>query len=139
MLLKLTDQQAAHVYVALQRLSERPQEGHGFIAADGLGHHPTMTADQLRQFADNLEEGKLEPTHADCISFHAARPDQTDDESEAFRSAAQEHWADDECEIDGDAFVSASDEGAFVAAWVWVSREEAGLSEEEGEDDADQD
>lgn len=40
----------------------------------------------------------------------------------AYRDAACEEWhRDGEIEIDADAIVSASDEGAYVASWVWVS------------------
>lgn len=33
-----------------------------------------------------------------------------------------------ECEVDESTVVSASDEGAYVMAWVWVSNENAGIA-----------
>lgn len=48
---------------------------------------------------------------------------------------ARELYADDETEIDDDPAVSHADDGTWVAAWVWVSDEEAGLvDDDEGED-----
>lgn len=40
-----------------------------------------------------------------------------------------------ECEIDEDAAVSASDDGAYVMAWVWVTREDAGITDDDQGDD----
>jgi hypothetical protein len=42
-----------------------------------------------------------------------------------YRDAATRVWANDDLQIDADAKVSASDDGAWVSAWVWVSNEEA--------------
>ena len=39
---------------------------------------------------------------------------------EQYRAKATEEWASDDIEIDANARVSISDDGAFVAAWVWV-------------------
>ena len=48
-----------------------------------------------------------------------------------YRDAAHAKQRDGELEIDGDAVVSmGEDPGAYVAAWVWVSNEEAGIEEE---------
>lgn len=46
---------------------------------------------------------------------------------EAYRAAAERlPWIrDGECEVDSEAVVSSSDEGAYVMAWVWVYREDA--------------
>lgn len=40
--------------------------------------------------------------------------------------AARTKYADDDLEIDDEAFVSEADEGTWVSAWVWVPREDAG-------------
>ena len=40
---------------------------------------------------------------------------------EYLRDAAREQYGSDDCEIDADAVVSRGDDGAFVAAWVYVS------------------
>ncbi|WP_169833234.1 hypothetical protein [Sphingomonas panacis] len=40
-----------------------------------------------------------------------------------------------ECEIDDDAVVSASDDGAYVMAWVWVTREEPAITGDDQGDD----
>jgi hypothetical protein len=39
---------------------------------------------------------------------------------EAIRKKANELYADDEIEIDEDAIVSESEDGAFIEAWLWV-------------------
>jgi hypothetical protein len=44
---------------------------------------------------------------------------------ERYRDAAANLWSDDELEIDQDATVSEGDGGAWVQAWVWVSKEES--------------
>jgi hypothetical protein len=44
---------------------------------------------------------------------------------EAYRAQAREIYGSDDIEIDDDAKESASPEGAFVQAWVWVSKMEA--------------
>ena len=47
-------------------------------------------------------------------------------QDEAFRAAATEKWSREEINVDGDAVVSRGDDedGAFVAAWVWVTAAE---------------
>ena len=40
----------------------------------------------------------------------------------AYSSKAREIWVDVDLEIDDDAKVSISDDGAWVAAWVWVDK-----------------
>jgi len=61
----------------------------------------------------------------------------------AFISAAKDNYtgcggeySDGDINVDDDAVVSQSDKGAYVAAWVWVTNEEAGI---EGEDDGEDD
>lgn len=63
--------------------------------------------------------------------------DQESTTAEAYREAAKrEHQHEGECEIDAGAIVSQSDdEGAYVAAWVWVNDEEAGITREAAEPD----
>lgn len=39
---------------------------------------------------------------------------------EQLRAMARADYGSDDCEIDDDAVVSRGDDGAFVAAWVWV-------------------
>ena len=39
---------------------------------------------------------------------------------EELRGMARNQFGSDDCEIDDNAVVSRGDEGAFVAAWVWV-------------------
>ncbi|QNG62646.1 hypothetical protein B1VFA_014 [Rhizobium phage B1VFA] len=47
-------------------------------------------------------------------------------------SAARDHWASDDLEIDDDPRVSAGgDPGAWVHAWVWVRDDEAGIPDED--------
>jgi len=42
------------------------------------------------------------------------------DMNDHYRSEAAATWADDDLQIDPEARVSASADGAWVAAWVWV-------------------
>ena len=56
-------------------------------------------------------------------------------QAEAYRAAV---CRTDELEVDDDAIVSmGTDPGAFVAAWVWVTNEEAGICDECGEVETD--
>ncbi len=62
-----------------------------------------------------------------------------DDREAAYIAAGREKWCNDDLEIDDHPMVSlGGDPGAWVAAWVWVTDEDAGLEEddedEEGED-----
>jgi hypothetical protein len=48
----------------------------------------------------------------------------------AYREAAREKCSDGELEVDEGAVVSfGGDKGAYVAAWIWVSYEDAGIKE----------
>ncbi len=44
------------------------------------------------------------------------------DRDKLYRNTAVKFLSDDELEIDDDALVSKSDGGAWVQAWVWISR-----------------
>ena len=44
--------------------------------------------------------------------------------SEAYINAAKENYGSDDIEFDADCKVSESDDGAFVQAWVWVSKDD---------------
>ena len=48
------------------------------------------------------------------------------DEEDRYRSQAMEEYCGDDLQIDKDAAVSSSEDGAWVAAWVWVQAEEEG-------------
>jgi predicted dehydrogenase len=70
----------------------------------------------------------------------ADEPDsQTGPRAEAYRKAAREQHEDEgTLEVDDNAVVSfGDDDGAYVAAWVWVGKEEAGICRECGEVNAD--
>ena len=56
----------------------------------------------------------------------------------AYREAAIDQYGNEgEVEIDDDAIVSlGDDDGAYVEAWVWVNKEEAGICRECGEPNA---
>jgi hypothetical protein len=49
---------------------------------------------------------------------------------ERYKSVAVDFWSTDELEIDEDAIVSPSQFGAWVQAWVWVSKDEAEIEGE---------
>lgn len=47
-----------------------------------------------------------------------------DPKANQYRNEAKTKWeSEGECEIDNDATVSVSENGAYVQAWVWVSNE----------------
>ncbi len=53
-----------------------------------------------------------------------------------YREAAFEHQRDGEIEVDEGAVVSlGADDGAYVQAWLWVSNREAGVENDEDDDD----
>jgi len=49
---------------------------------------------------------------------------------ELYREVAADLWCSDKLQIDDDAAVSSSDCGAWVHAWVWVSKDNAGIGNE---------
>jgi hypothetical protein len=60
---------------------------------------------------------------------------EVDDTEEAYRQAANDLYADDECQVDDNAVVSSSAAGAFVMGWLWVDAAEAGVELEAEEVD----
>lgn len=68
--------------------------------------------------------GDLATTVSECSSGPSLLPAAVSDD--AFRQAAHAAYAQDgEIEFDITAAVSRSDEGAYVAAWVWVPIDDA--------------
>lgn len=73
---------------------------------------------------------------SDAVRAFAAVQDAEDGETSAYVAAAGRlHAEDGVCEIDDTAIVSDGDEGAYVMAWVWVSKDDAGIGDEDDEDD----
>lgn len=66
-----------------------------------------------------------------CEEVHGTRcPVKDSEHSTAYREKAKElhvWYSDGDVNVDECAVVSESDEGAYVAAWVWVPREAIGL------------
>lgn len=62
--------------------------------------------------------------------------EQSDDD---LRQAARAAYGSDDIEIDDNAIVSRGDDGAFVAAWVWVRFAEDEDSDEDEDEDEDDD
>jgi hypothetical protein len=57
-----------------------------------------------------------------------------DENDQKFFDAAKEHYeSDGELEFDTQAVVSASDDGAYVMGWRWITKEEADIPEDEDE------
>lgn len=52
------------------------------------------------------------------------------DANKAFIDAAQDQTREGELEVDDSAIVSASDDGAYVMAWLWVENADAGIKTE---------
>lgn len=73
---------------------------------------------------------------SDAVRAFAAIQDAEDGETSAYVATAKRlHAEDGVCEIDDTAIVSDGDEGAYVMAWVWVSKDDAGIGDEDDEDD----
>jgi hypothetical protein len=83
----------------------------------------------------SLEE-RIKALQAILDGFATVRNDF--DEHDPYREYLQGQ-ADDEMEVDSDAFVSAGDDpGAWVQAWIWVTDKEAGIEESQAcEDEGD--
>ncbi len=62
---------------------------------------------------------------------HVQANDEPDDLAEKFSEVARKKYQKlagvDDIEIDKDPIISASDEGAFVNGWLWVSNSDAGF------------
>jgi hypothetical protein len=96
--------------------------------------------EELRKIRERLEqEAKDYRIIADRVQ-ETLKPGANDD---ALRTAAHEKYSgldsshridDNELDWDDVPTVSASDEGAYVMAWLWVSNEEAGIGEEDDDD-----
>jgi len=61
------------------------------------------------------------------INFAESSNILSDEEAAAVIQSARDTYEDDECEIDDQPALSASDEGCFVNAWVWVNYQDAGV------------
>jgi hypothetical protein len=90
------------------------------------GHYTEETANRGTQSFDASTDGGLDREQPDA--------------AQRYRDAANRRYGrDGELEIDDGAIVSVGDDpGAYVQAWVWVSNEEAGIKEDE-EDEEDDD
>lgn len=81
----------------------------------------------------------VDQLHALVTAADLSDPSDSSDSSDrpdAIRALAREHHPIDGIEIDGDAIVSEGDDnGAYVAAWVWVSFD--GTDFDKGDDDAE--
>ena len=113
---QLTTQEANHILAALnlgQRIAttreswEREEMGKYFRDSEPLTY---------RQVEDLIQDFQ--------------RGDEPYDKE--YRSAAERNYSSEDIQVDSNAIVSqgADDPGAFVAAWVWVTNEEAGIKEE---------
>lgn len=60
------------------------------------------------------------------------RTEQESPEAKQYQELAEENQTAGECEVDSDAIVSFSENGAYVMAWVWVDDPEANDEESEG-------
>ena len=97
--------------------------------------------DMLRKLLAYVEENTDRDTEIGLIRAKIDQYTSPESKDQRYRdAAAQQSWVrDGECEIDDHAVVSGSDEGAYVMAWVWASREDAGMCRTPGcdEDAAD--
>ena len=78
----------------------------------------------------NMQRG--ESKDADVIAERLAWYRAPDANDQRYRDAVQ---TNNELEMDEDAVTSVGGEGAFVMTWTYVSNEEAGITDEDEEDD----
>lgn len=86
----------------------------------------SFTNEELATLKDYLD-GARRLTEDECAQLLSRLDTYTADDAkdQRFRDAAEElPWVrEGECEVDDHAVVSASEDGAYVMAWVWVERE----------------
>lgn len=82
----------------------------------------------LRKLLAYVEENTDRDTEVGLIRAKIDQYTSPESKDQRYRdAAAQQSWVrDGECEIDDHAVTSCSDEGAYVMAWVWAGREDAG-------------
>lgn len=80
---------------------------------------PNMASQARIEALEVLKSSGL--TFSDCVHAFGAEA------ANPFVTAAQTKAKDGETEVDSPTVVSASDQGAYVMAWVWISNEEAGI------------
>lgn len=105
------------------------------LTGDGLTAHidpdEIVTIQAQRDGAKVAEYGTTQVVSSEAearigyVARFAAPPDAATLKREAaYRAAAiQEYHSEGSTEVDEDALVSESDEGAYVQAWVWVGKE----------------
>lgn len=89
------------------------------VIMEALSRAPqTNGLEPLGTVIENLKTGFFKPEYADIVPFFAAP---ADDPAVVY---AQEHYADDDLEIDDRAVLSVGDTGTWVSAWVFIPRSE---------------
>jgi hypothetical protein len=96
------------------------------LALRERGKVPDLAAQELGALIAEQVANRLDPENAKWIS------------------AAEERYlscgpTDGDIDIDSDAVVSDSDEGAYVMLWGWIRNEDVGLPGSDDEDDPDYD
>ncbi len=87
---------------------------------EGDGEHPNFPRQLWRH---EVVEMNTVSGYWDWVfnQIQSWEPDQQDaDEEAAYRQRAIELHGNDECEFDDNCAVSIGENGAFVAAWIWV-------------------
>ncbi len=92
----------------------------------------TVTVSPPGKALDALIDGGL--TFSDCVKAFAARQDDPNDVVGAARDQYQDEGS---VEIDDNAIISDSDEGAYVMAWVWVDKDGDEDDDEDEHEDGD--
>lgn len=130
------DDDATYDLAGLQ--TEHP-EGYAAVVARWATAYPLLHAN----WPDKSRE-KMHKQWGDLAFYSNGDEDgsASADDAEKYRAAARAQYADgsnNDIEIDADAIVSESDEGAFVAAWVWVGKAEAFPDADDTSEDAKDD
>lgn len=108
--------------------------GHAITRACDLdgGLEPVKGADPAAILRKLLEDGFDVGAAARVIGDYA---DEIDPTAGVYRAAVV---TSSELECDSNARVSASDEGAFVQTWTWVSNDEAGIKPDDEEEEEEE-
>ena len=101
------------------------------VAQVRINHGDETPTDEVLQALDSLIDNALStPGVLDDFGEVSVGTLQEIETGGPFVAAAQQlRQEDGVLEIDDDAEVSRSDQGAYVSAWVWIGNEEAGVKQ----------
>lgn len=119
-LYSLTEQERVTMVVALRLMQKMPALPNATNKLDELG--------AIRELGKVGIDALCESINHSGIEFAQITPLFGQDESNPYVARALNLAREGELEVDVPAVISDSEEGAYVMAWMWVSREDAGLA-----------